>query len=180
MTRTCRIRLTTKKMYALTDLFSLMKTEEGEDEEFFPEDEEIPRDQFQNSSSETKTLPEFTTALEADGTITEEEDGSLSVYYADPYISGVAGSSTTFAFYPSGLATLTSTGQWTSCLAFEKEKRLLCDYGAAGGVYSVTLHTHRLENDLTLDGGSVLVDYSVEIHGSVSEHNILELSVESV
>ncbi len=191
MTRRCRIRLTTKKMYAFTDLFPFMKSDgdvaEETDEEFdeeFDEDEEsfFPTDDFGKARlfPHYPQRPEFTTALEADGTVTEEKDGALSVYYADPYISGVVGSSTTFSFYPSGLVTLTSTGQWTSCLTFENEKRLLCDYGAAGGVYSVTLHTHRLENHLSLDGGFVLIEYSVEIHGSVSEHNILELHVETM
>lgn len=185
MTRRCRIRLTTKKMYAFTDFFPFAKNEEEEEEDFEEdlwegEEEIFPSDNFGKTRlfPQMPPRPEFKTVLEADGTVTEEKDGSLFVYYADPYISGVEGSSTTFSFYPSGLVTLTSTGQWTSCLAFENEKRLLCDYGAAGGVYSVTLHTHRLENHLSLDGGFVLIEYSVEIHGSVSEHNVLELSVE--
>ncbi len=179
--RLCRIRLSTKKMYAFTDLFPFMKSgeEEEEDEDFFEDEEGCPSDRFEDPQlfPNEKPRPEFSTSLEADGTLLVEEDGTLAVYYADPYISGVEGSSTTFRFHPSGIVTLTSTGQWTSCLAFENEKRLLCDYGAAGGVYSVILHTHRLENGITPDGGKCLLEYSVEIHGSVSEKNLLELEV---
>lgn len=188
MIRPCRIHLTTKKTYAFTDLFPSVEKEpapeddfdedldedlDGDEEDFFPTDDFGKAELF----PDLPARPEFTTALEADGTLTEEEDGSLALCYSDPYVSGQTGSSTAFRFYPSGLVTLTSTGQWTSCMAFENGKRVLCDYGAKGGVYSVTMHTHRLETDLSPLGGTFSVEYSVEIHGSVSEHNLLELSV---
>ena len=62
------------------------------------------------------------------------------------------------------------------CMSFEEGARRLCDYGLEGGVPSVTLHTHSLKTGLTENGGKITVDYSVEIRGSVSEHNELEIT----
>ena len=178
----CRVRLNAKKTYAFTDLFP--QNEETEEEDFFEEDFEeeefLPTDDFDEAEEllpDAPPRPEFSTSLEADGILSVESDGTLSVYYEDPYISGVSESRTTFRFHTSGVVTMTSEGAKISCLAFEKGKRCLCDYGAVGGIYSVTLHTHEMENHLDLSGGEFTVDYSVEVHGSVSERSRLELFV---
>lgn len=187
MTIPCRIHLTTKKTYAFTDLFPFIRKEpepeedfdEDYDEDFDEEEGEVITDAREKPVlfPEPAPRPEFSTALEADGTITLEEDGAVTVFYSDPYLSGQMTSSSTFRIEPSGFVSLVSTGAFTSCLAFQNEKRFLCDYGEKGGIYSVTMHTHRLENSLTLCGGRLVIEYSVEIHGVPSEHNLLELEV---
>ena len=71
---------------------------------------------------------------------------------------------------------LLRSGKLRTCMSFEEGARRLCDYGLDGGVPSVTLHTHSLKTGLTENGGKITVDYSVEIRGSVSEHNELEIT----
>ena len=117
------------------------------------------------------------TVLTAQGLFSQEEDGSFRISYEDTELTGLEGCLTTFCLSPSGMLIMLRRGSVKTCMVFEDQRRHLCDYGAAGGLPSVFLHTHSLESKLSEEGGEISVSYSVEIRGTCTEQNTLAISV---
>lgn len=115
--------------------------------------------------------------LTAQGIFSAEKDGSFRISYEDTEITGLEGCMTTFCLAPTGMLILLRRGGSGTCMVFEEKHRHLCDYGSGAGTPSVTLHTHKLQADLKETGGSVSVDYSVEMSGIRTEHNELSIHV---
>ena len=111
------------------------------------------------------------------GIVDLAEDGTVRISYEDSEITGLPGCLTTFCLVPDGSVVLLRRGEIRTCMIFAPGSRQLCEYGAEGAVPSVTLHTHALESEVGEAGGRVFVDYSVEIRGTVVEHNQIELSL---
>lgn len=111
------------------------------------------------------------------GIVDRAEDGTVRISYEDSEITGLPGCLTTFCLVPDGSVVLLRRGELRTCMIFAPGSRQLCEYGADGTVPSVTLHTHDLEAEVGEAGGRVYVDYSVEIRGTVVEHNQIELSL---
>jgi uncharacterized beta-barrel protein YwiB (DUF1934 family) len=155
------------------DLWEEILSEEG----MFPEDV-FPSDDSKETEEIPFTVPSVTTELTSLGLFSREEDGSFRLSYEDSSVTGLEGCLTTFCLSPSGMLIMLRRGTVKTCLVFEKNHRHLCDYGAAAGATTVSLHTHLLEADFTNDGGEVQVEYTVEMRGSITEKNRLCITVE--
>lgn len=183
MKKPCRITVRSERQLAALELFSPREEKDCEEwEEMLWEegldvsDDKLYTDRKQEMSPEG-AIPSADTTLTARGLFSLEEDGTYRVSYEDSEITGLEGCLTTFCHTPSGMLIMLRRGPVKTCMVFEKGHRHLCDYGAAGGVPSVFLHTHALRADLNEQGGRIRVDYSVEIRGSRTERNTLDVSV---
>lgn len=148
--------------------------------------EEIPDEFFDLETSDRAgdalfmqpDLPEPSeSVLTAYGIMERAEDGTVRISYEDSEITGLPGCLTTFCAVPDGSVILLRRGEVRTCMIFRAGTRQLCEYGAEGNVPSVAMHTHVLESEMGEAGGRIFVDYSVEIRGTVVEHNQIHLSL---
>lgn len=185
----CRIQVVNTRTVCLGTLFSpASPTEEltDWDEEAlefdeWEEDTLLPRDSFgEEENQPPEAPPPARSTLTSYGLFSKEEDGSWRLTYEDSEITGLENHITSFCLAPTGMLILLRQGENRVCMAFEEGARHHCDYGVAGGVSSVVLHTHTLDAKLDEKGGRLFVDYTVEIRGCRTEHSSLEILVESL
>lgn len=167
----CEIRVKSTRLFHMAELFpnaglSLPAEEDFEDEFFFEEEPDS------DSISLEESRPSVLTTR---GVYSHEEDGSFRASYEDTEITGLEGCITTFCLSPSGMLILLRSGKVRTCMVFEEGHRHLCDYGAENGVPAVVLQTHKLETAFSDSGGRIFVDYSVEIRGTLTERNEIEI-----
>ena len=177
MKKPCEIRVKSTRLFHMAELLSAsplaIPTEEDLEEEFFLE--ELEEDLQEEADMAEEKSPSLLTTR---GVYSFEEEGSFRASYEDTEITGLEGCLTTFCFSPSGMLVLLRSGTLRTCMVFEEGHRHLCDYGAAGGVPSVVLQTHRLEKDFSDAGCRFFVDYSVEIRGTLTERNEILVEID--
>jgi len=186
--RACQIRLSHTRVFSPADLLMASRQrneEEVWEEEIYSEreedwdeedDEVLSQDPFSSSA-----IPDFppppTTTLTTAGVFSKEKDGSFRLSYEDSEISGFPGNLNTFCLSPTGMLIFLRRGGAKTCLIFENGARQSCDYGIQSGLPPMTLHTHRLQSNLNENGGTLFVDYSLEMRGSVTEHNTISIQI---
>lgn len=185
MKKRCQIEVTSRRKYTfganprlplptVEDLEDEFWEEEVSDELFAPEGTDRQGEKLFDPTALSKRSSSTLTSF---GIFSKEEDGSYRVTYEDSEATGLDGCLTTFCLSPSGMLIMLRRGEVKTCMVFEKGCRHLCDYGARGGIPSVILHTHVLSAEVTEEGGSLFVDYSVEIRGVCTERNELEIHI---
>ncbi|MBQ7301222.1 MAG: DUF1934 domain-containing protein [Clostridia bacterium] len=117
--------------------------------------------------------------IRAQGTLTRTEDGRISLSYDETELTGMEGSTTTVTFSEADPATVTMLryGSVTTTLVFEQERRHICVYETPIMPFEICIYARRVENGLTMDGGDILLDYLIEIHGAKAERTRFELHV---
>lgn len=122
--------------------------------------------------------PEETIEMRATGTLTEKE-GRIELSYDETELTGMEGSTTVLSFQKGvpGVLTMIRYGAVSTALIFEEGKRHICAYDTKIMPFEICIHTKRVHNHLTMDGGSVELDYLVEIHGAKAERTLFSLEV---
>lgn len=79
----------------------------------------------------------------------------------------------------SGLVSVSRLGPLNSHMVFAdgKSHTCICDTGLSPYPLQMRVRTKSLENSLSLDGGRLAIDYTVEIVGNLAERNKLSFSV---
>ncbi|MBR5295990.1 MAG: DUF1934 domain-containing protein [Clostridia bacterium] len=187
MKKACKISIeSVRKFHLINQGPSLLPEDLEEAFEMAPEEEPIPEELAGPMPSDGKEEAErfqpvqkpSNSVLTSYGIFSKEDDGSFRITYEDSEITGLEGCLTTFCLSPSGMLILLRGGEVRTCMVFEESARHLCDYGAAQGAPSVVLHTHTMKGDLNEKGGTLFVDYSVEMCGTMTERNELSIRVE--
>lgn len=131
--------------------------------------------QLSSSPEEEDVLLEIRTQ----GELTRDADGRISLSYDETELTGMEGSTTTVTFAESDPETVTMLryGSVTTTLVFEQEQRHICVYETPIMPFEICIYARRVENGLTMDGGSMLLDYLIEIHGAKAERTLFELNV---
>lgn len=129
----------------------------------------------------TTALDEEDTLLEirTQGVLSRDEDGRISLSYDETELTGMEGSTTTVTFAENAPETVTMLryGSVTTTLVFEQERRHICVYETPIMPFEICIYARKVQNDLTMDGGSILLDYLIEIHGAKAERTLFELHV---
>ncbi len=131
--------------------------------------------QLSSSPEEEDVLLEIRTQ----GELTRDADGRISLSYDETELTGMEGSTTTVSFAENAPETVTMLryGSVTTTLVFEQEQRHICVYETPIMPFEICIYARRVENGLTMDGGSMLLDYLIEIHGAKAERTLFELNV---
>ena len=131
--------------------------------------------QLSSSPEEEDVLLEIRTQ----GELTRDADGRISLSYDETELTGMEGSTTTVTFAENAPETVTMLryGSVTTTLVFEQEQRHICVYETPIMPFEICIYARRVENHLTMDGGSMLLDYLIEIHGAKAERTLFELNV---
>jgi uncharacterized beta-barrel protein YwiB (DUF1934 family) len=101
----------------------------------------------------------------------------LQVEYTELEENGMGHTVTTINTLGESVVSVNRVGTLSSHMVFEKGKCHTCIYDT--GVFPMQLRicTKELENNLTLEGGKLNIDYSIEIVGNLAEQNKLSVSV---
>ena len=121
-----------------------------------------------NSSEENKI--ELTTK----GIIEQVENG-VAISYEESELTGMKGTTTKIIVNKNGIITLNRSGTTNSCLVFEEGKKNISYYDTEAGAFSIGVFANYLEADINENGGSIEIDYILEVDGSVVGQN--EISV---
>lgn len=98
--------------------------------------------------------------LITDGVMRDLGDG-LELEYEESELTDMEGT-TTSVIIQGPQVTLMRTGPICSQMVFEQGRRHLSVYATPYGTLEIAVSTRRLENRLTLEGGTLEIDYSLE------------------
>lgn len=91
-------------------------------------------------------------------------EGVLFLSYAESALTGLQGTVTTFALHPHRVV-LKRTGTVNSEMEFEVGKVHQSLYDTGHGALLITVRTTAIEDEMTLEGGSLRVAYDITIEG---------------
>jgi len=114
-----------------------------------------------------------------EGTISADSSG-VTLTYSECQDMGFGNSSTVLSFDYSSPDTVTiiRTGDVEMACRFDpKEKRQICTYNTAGFPFEFAVQTKSVKNCITTKGGTLNLDYIIELHGVKAERNLLRIDV---
>ena len=125
----------------------------------------------QHTDGEEPQVIELTT----DGTLTAE-DGVLTVSYRESEMTGLDGVITTFRV-ENDRVILQRDGDLNSTMTFIEGEKTESLYDMGFGAMLLGVSSRRVRSDLTAKGGSLFVDYAVEIEHVPVGTNTYEITV---
>ena len=109
----------------------------------------------------------------------KRSDGKDYITYADIDSKGAMKDVTTLTIDGGLWATLEKTGSSNTQLVMEKGRRHICHYDTAVGNLMVGIKTDIIENQLTDDGGHLVLGYSLDVNAASISSNRLDITVNS-
>lgn len=145
-----QVRVSIKSI--ITDLVALAQTERKMGEEY-----------MLDHISDAEQVIEYST----DGTLSETED-TVILRYEEASETGIDNTFTTLVFpkdQPNFL-NMGRSGEYKASIVFnDKVRRQPCVYNVCGHTMEFCITTRHIDNKLTLEGGSIDVDYIIEMNG---------------
>ena len=108
--------------------------------------------------------------------ILRQEDGELSLTYLESELTGLEGTLTTFQIERDRV-TLLRVGEVNSQMVFEEGRRHLSMYDTPYGALSVGINTRKMRAELDARGGSIEIDYAIEIDHALAGQNLFRIHV---
>lgn len=107
------------------------------------------------------------------------EDGKLSVSYDETELTGMEGAHTVLEFTAEepGTVTMTRSGSASTSMIFKENSRCMSTYETGVFPLEMCITTKSVENSLDINGGKIIIDYTVEIHGVCMERTYLTVTV---
>lgn len=113
--------------------------------------------------------------LLTDGMMTVTPDG-VRLSYRESAATGMEGTDTTLTVQPEKV-TLSRTGTHAGLLVLEHKRRHLCSYGTPYGDLMLGVFTEKMEQEMTENGGSVRLAYTLDVGGSMLSRQELSVTV---
>ena len=104
------------------------------------------------------------------------KDGRGKLTYMESELTGMAGTKTSFTFSPDEVV-LSREGTLTSCMIFRQGTKNTFLYDTPYGSLSVGVSTRKMHAELGLSGGSIEIDYAIEIDHAVAGQNLFQINV---
>ena len=106
-----------------------------------------------------------------------ERDGeSFTLSYQESAVTGMDGTLTTFQIEPERV-TLLRVGEYTSQMVFQEGRRHMSMYNTPYGALAVGIKTHRMDCRMDDHGGSIEINYAIEIEHAVAGRNLFQIQV---
>ncbi len=105
-----------------------------------------------------------------------DEDGVLCVSYVESAVTGMEGVVTTFHVEP-GQVRLVREGAVNATMTFITGERTESLYDLGFGAVLLGITSRRVESTLTVNGGSVFVDYAIEVERVPVASHTYEITV---
>lgn len=113
------------------------------------------------------------------GTMTGR-NGKFAVSYEETEMTGIPGVTTTFLIFNPNRIVLTRDGSIKSRMVFEKDIKNDSLYDLGFGSLMVGVCATEIKVDLSEAGGSLLIDYTVDVEQSMSSRNSYKITVEPI
>lgn len=110
------------------------------------------------------------TELLTEGTM-EQADGKFILSYEDSDVTGFEGATTTITAENDSVVSIVRTGTANSNLVIETGKKHHCLYGTPYGDITVGVFTHKIENDLSENGGKLYLKYTIDVNSAYMSDN---------
>ncbi len=102
--------------------------------------------------------------------------GKYYIVYDESELTGMEGSRTTVRL-GGNEAAVVRTGSCPSELLFAENERHVGLYQTPYGAMTISTHTSHLKNTVSMDGGHLVIDYTLEVDHSLVGENHLEMTV---
>ena len=117
-----------------------------------------------------------TIELVTEGCLEPDGDDGYTLSYPESPLTGLEGTLTTFQIEPERV-TLLRVGEVNSQMVFEEGRRHLSMYDTPYGALSIGVNTRKMRADLNDRGGSIEIDYAIEIDHALAGQNLFQISV---
>lgn len=117
------------------------------------------------------------TELMTEGTMSTGE-GGVTLIYQESELTGLEGTQTTIQVEPE-CVTILREGQVNSQMVFQQGRRHLSLYNTPYGTMTMGVSTRRMKVDLDDTGGSIEIDYAIEIDHAVAGQNLFQIYVKT-
>lgn len=101
---------------------------------------------------------------------------SYTLSYQESELTGLEGTLTTFQIERDRV-TLLRVGEVNSQMVFEEGRRHLSMYDTPYGALSVGINTRKMRAELDARGGSIEIDYAIEIDHALAGQNLFRIHV---
>lgn len=123
-----------------------------------------------------ENVEDETIELVTEGLLAKEGEGAYTLSYQESELTGLEGTLTTFQI-EDGRITLMRHGEVNSQMVFEEGRRHLSMYNTPYGALSVGIKTHRMDCRMDDHGGSIEINYAIEIEHAVAGQNLFQIQV---
>ena len=114
--------------------------------------------------------------LVTEGLLAKEGEGAYTLSYQESELTGLEGTLTTFQI-EDGRITLMRHGEVNSQMVFEEGRRHLSMYNTPYGALAVGIKTHSMDCRMDDHGGSIEINYAIEIEHAVAGQNLFQIQV---
>lgn len=118
--------------------------------------------------------PEVTELL-TEGTMTTD-GGGVTLVYQESELTGLEGTMTTIQVEPESV-TILREGEVNSQMVFQEGRKHLSLYNTPFGALTMGVSTRRMKVDMDETGGSIEIDYALEIDHAVAGQNLFQIYV---
>jgi len=106
-----------------------------------------------------------------------EVDGrEIKFSYWESELTGMAGTRTSFAVSPSGVV-MSREGTLNSQMVFQEGRKHFFLYDTPFGATTMGVNTHRIQSNLGLHGGDIVIDYDIDLDQTVVGRNRFQINV---
>ena len=117
-----------------------------------------------------------TIELVTEGQLAQDGEEGFTLSYQESELTGLEGTLTTFQIEQNRV-TLMRVGEVNSQMVFEEGRRHLSMYDTPYGALAVGVSTRKMRADLNEAGGSIEIDYALEIDHAVAGENLFKIDV---
>lgn len=102
-----------------------------------------------------------------------QRNGKYYISYEESELTGLQGSHTMVKL-DGKTVSMVRTGTYPSEMLFAEHRRHVGLYHTEGGAVTISTHTSRVDNAIDENGGSLVIDYTIEVDNSlVGEHHFV-------
>ena len=123
-----------------------------------------------------ENVEDETIELVTEGLLAKEGEGAYTLSYQESELTGLEGTLTTFQI-EDGRITLMRHGEVNSQMVFEEGRRHLSMYNTHYGAMAVGIKTHSMDCRMDDHGGSIEINYAIEIEHAVAGQNLFQIQV---
>lgn len=106
------------------------------------------------------------------------KNGRYYIMYKESELTGMEGSTTTLKI-ENERVTMMRSGSYPSHMVFEKGKKHIGVFNTETGAMTVGISARDIQSQICDDGGSLTIDYAIEVDYILSGENLFRIDVET-